>query len=148
MQTTISQIIQLAVISVFIFIIYKRKIKPHLSKKKSANEDKQALQSPQALQSQTKQLHGTCPGSGSLSGTPGTITDPAPIDPSFAICHNPRYDFVVVDYNEALTAIDYEERLTTRLVKAVTELSEKGYLYRVDFLTLSTAIVAVITYNL
>lgn len=126
------QIIQFIVVAIFIFIIYIRKIKPYLSKKKSA---KSTIQD-------------------SISQSPGNPenrtdirTDTALTNKTAALSHNPHHDIIVVDYAEIIDSSGFENRLTSRLVKAETELTEKGCTYCVDFFTLNTAVIAVISYT-
>lgn len=143
---TMQQIIQFTVVAVFLFIIYLRKIKPYLLKKKLA---KAALQdSPAKLPGKSGTPTGIQPviQSGIQSGIQPDITPASHTAAAFPC--NPRHDIIFIDYAEQIDSTGFENRLTSRLTAAESELSAKGCTYRVDFYTLGAAIIAVITYTL
>lgn len=131
-------ITSLLVIAVFIYIVYKRRISPLLSKNKKKNvkeSGNDAQNKDTAIQS-TQQLFTSC----RFPGIPlhGFILDP-----------DIRYDVMVFDYTQNGGADSYfADRIEAKLSLTVSEMIEKGYPYRIDFITVGTALVVLVTYRI
>lgn len=132
---TMTKVIQFIVVVSFLIIIYRKKIKSYIQAKKAVK-----------LSDITSTTDGNVPTAcaGSRSGVVAATTDQIS-----ALSVNPYHDFIVVDLTENLMdAFDIESKLTSRLALAETKLREAGNIYKVDFLTIGTALIVVITYGI
>lgn len=133
---TMTKVIQFIVVVAFLLIIYRKKIKTYVQARKEAK------------------LSGIS-GNNTAGNVPTAFSAlrsgamPAATDQISVLLGNLRHDFIVLDLTENLMDTrGFEERLTDRLAIAESDLREGGYSYHVDFMTIGTALIVVITYGI
>lgn len=131
---TMTKVIQFIVVAAFLIIIYRKKIKSYVQARKAAKlPDPSGTTAGNAIASPVSR-------SGALAATADKIS---------ALSVNPYHDFIVVDLTENLMDVfEFESKLTSRVALAETKLREAGHSYHVDFLTIGTALIVVITYGI
>lgn len=133
---TMISVIQFTVVAVFLFILYRKKLKTYIQARKEAKLPDHS----------GKNTAGNVPTSSPVLRS-GAV--PAATDQISALLGNLRHDFIVLDLTENLMdPRGFEERLTQRLAIAESDLREGGYSYHVDFMTIGTALIVVITYGI
>lgn len=131
---TMTKVIQFIVVVAFLIIIYRNKLKSYIQARKAVK---------------LSDISGTAARNAIVPPVPRSGGMAAATSHISSLSINPRHDFIVVDFTENLMdASEFERKLTTRLAVAETDLREGGYSYQVDFLTIGTALVAVITYGI
>lgn len=130
-------ITSLLVIAVFIYIVYKRRISPLLPKNRKKKEKTSGTdtQTKDTAIQPTQQPFA----SSQSSGIPlyGFILDP-----------DIRYDVMVFDYMCHSTDTHFEDRIDTKLSYKVSDMNKKGYPYRIDFITVGSALLVLVTYRI
>lgn len=122
------QIIYISVMLVFCYIVFKRKIYPLFSKRKEkADTQKQE----QVTQSGTESALTV------LSDNTGGYTTGG---------IRTQYMVLVFDYTEAVTPLEFGDRIESKLTNVLLQVAELGCPYRVEYLTLTTALIVMISY--
>lgn len=130
-------ITSLLVIAVFIYIVYKRRISPIFTKKKNKKAKTSGTDThikDTVIQS-TLQPVTSC----QLPGIPLY---------GFTLDSDIRYDVMVFDYMQKGPDTYFGDRIEAKLSLTVSDMIEKGYPYRIDFITVGTALVILVTYRI
>lgn len=130
-------ITSMLVIAVFIYIVYKRRISPlfHKNRKKKEKISGTDTQSKDTAIQSTQQLLTSC----HLPGIPLY---------GFTLDSDIRYDVMVFDYMQKGPDTYFADRIEAKLSLTVSNMIEKGYPYRIDFITVGTALVILVTYRI
>lgn len=123
-------IIYILVVLVFCFIVVRRKIAPLFSKRKEKTE-KQNSDTGKTIPA----LPDTTSATQSHAGyyTTGGIRT--------------QYTVLVFDYSEAITPLEFSDIIESRLTNTLLKIADMGYPYTVEHLTLTTALVFLISYT-
>jgi hypothetical protein len=130
------KIIYISVILVFCFIVYKKQIFPLLSKRKqkdtpAKSSDSTGSVDPVKDEAPALLPSGVVDSSGFTSG--GVLT---------------KYQILAFDYTyDGLTPFEFADRVQSRLSVSLSQIAELGCPYRVDFITLGTALLVLISYR-
>jgi hypothetical protein len=125
------KIIYISVVLVFCIIVYKHKISPIVTKKKDTD---------------------------SPAKTPGTVKEEtvSSVSPLTDVDRNgfiaggvlTKYQILAFDYTyDALTPFEFADRVQSRLSVSLSQIAELGCPYRVDYITLGTALILLISYQ-
>lgn len=128
-------IITIITIMVFCFIVYRKKLAPLFKGNKKASHD---------AGNGTGNNNGTGTFDSGTSILPGTPLIPTP---GLTCDTHMRYEVAVFDYSECETASTFSDYIQARLTVLSTQMAEKGYPYRVDFITIGTALIALVSYQ-
>lgn len=113
----------------FLFIVINKRLKG----KKAASKDKDALKQSDKSSS-------------SLPFYPGNV----PVFPftSAMLDSSYRYDVMVFDYLKYDDTTYFADRVDAALSLTVSKMLEEGYPYRFDFITIGTALLVLVTYQI
>ena len=130
-------ITSLLVIAVFIYIVYKRRISPLLPKnrKKKANTSVTDIQTKDTAIQPTQLPFTSC----QFPGIPLY---------GFTLDSDIHYDVMVFDYMNNGPDSYFADRIEAKLSLTVSEMINKGYPYRIDFIVVGSALVILVTYRI
>lgn len=126
-------ITSMLVVIVFLYIVYKRRISPLVNKgKKPVSNIKDSA---------SNSVQGSI-----LPSYPGNV----PVIPltSAMLDSSYRYDVMVFDLLKYDETTYFADRVEAAINLTISEMIDKGYTYRFDFITIGTALLVLVTYRI
>ncbi|MCM1234555.1 MAG: hypothetical protein NC489_31015 [Ruminococcus flavefaciens] len=123
-------ITSMLVISVFIYIVYKRRLCPVLNKGKNKKHGLSAARI----------------GDTDAAPSASPVNNPPGYSYGFRLDTDIRYEVMVFDYKNSASGSYFADRIESRLSVMVSDMVKKGCPYRIDFITLDTVLIVLVTY--